>query len=67
MTYGPPYGRESTERMRMPCHEVTDGPGSVVQISSPVEKYLPNLHNLMYKCSSSVKALTPKNHKNNIT
>jgi hypothetical protein len=38
-----------------------------VQISSPMEKYLPNLHNLMYKCSSSVKALAPKNHKNNIT
>jgi hypothetical protein len=38
-----------------------------VQISSPVEKYLPNLHNLMYNYSSSVKALTPKNHKNNIT
>jgi hypothetical protein len=38
-----------------------------VQISSPVEKYLPNLLNLMYKCSSLVKALTPKKHKNNIT
>jgi hypothetical protein len=38
-----------------------------VQISSPVEKYLPNLLNLRYSCSSSVKALTPNNHKNNIT
>jgi hypothetical protein len=31
-----------------------------IQISSPVEKYLPSLRNLMYNCSSSVKDLTPK-------
>jgi hypothetical protein len=31
-----------------------------MQISSPVEKYLPTLRNLMYSCSSSVKDLTPK-------
>jgi hypothetical protein len=31
-----------------------------VQISSPVEKYLSSLLNLMYNCSSSVKDLTPK-------
>jgi hypothetical protein len=34
-----------------------------VHISSPVEKYLPNLHNLMYNCSSSVKGLTPNNQQ----
>jgi hypothetical protein len=32
-----------------------------VHISSPVEKYLPNLHNLMYNYSSSVKGLIPNN------
>jgi hypothetical protein len=31
-----------------------------VQISSPVEKYLPNLLNVIYSCSSLVKDLTPK-------
>jgi hypothetical protein len=34
-----------------------------VHISSPVEKYLPNLHNLMYNCSSSVKGLTSNNQQ----
>jgi hypothetical protein len=34
-----------------------------VHISSPVEKYLPNLHNLMYNCSSSAKDLTPNNQQ----
>jgi hypothetical protein len=34
-----------------------------VHISSLVEKYLPNLHNLMYNCSSSVKGLTPNNQQ----
>jgi hypothetical protein len=34
-----------------------------VHISSPVEKYLPNLHNLLYNCSSSVKGLTPNNQQ----
>jgi hypothetical protein len=37
-----------------------------VQISSPVEKYLPNLPNLRYSCSSSVKALTPNKYKSDI-
>jgi hypothetical protein len=37
-----------------------------VQISSPVEKYLPNLSNLRYSCSSLVKALTPNKHKSDI-
>jgi hypothetical protein len=34
-----------------------------VHISSLVEKYLPNLHNLMYNCSSLVKGLTPNNQQ----
>jgi hypothetical protein len=34
-----------------------------VHISSPVEKYLPNLQNLMYNCSSSVKGLTSNNQQ----
>jgi hypothetical protein len=31
-----------------------------MQISSPIEKYLPNLLNLMYSCSSLVKDLAPE-------